>query len=94
MQSIEKLLEKQKAIDAKRRKINAMIRQAQEEEQKGKFIKAGEELFEHFKTDPKCIDSDKIAAICNKYFFLKKDDDTSKDSEKLGKDSKNPVNTK
>lgn len=102
MQSIEKLLEKQKAIEVKRKKINAMIRQAQENEQKGKFVKAGEELFEYFKKEPKCTGSEKIAAICNKYFFVNNPTDIEDDSASntkdevsdIGKDSKKTPITK
>jgi FtsZ-interacting cell division protein YlmF len=72
MQNIEKLKERQKAIEAKRRAIALKIRKAEEEEKKGRFTKAGQELADHFKNDPDCKESSKIVAICARYFVSAK----------------------
>ncbi len=99
MQNIEKLKERQKAIEAERRAIALKIRKAEEEEKKGRFTKAGQELAEHFKNDPECKESSKILAICNKYFSLPKteskqagseDSETTKDQSKELKKSVTP----
>ncbi len=58
------------ALDAKRKKMAALMKKAEEAEKKNKFINAGKDLFEHFKVDPHCKDNSKIAAICMKYFSM------------------------
>lgn len=65
-----RLAEKLKTLDAVRKKTMLQMKKAEEEEKRNKFINAGKDLFEHFKTDPLCKESSELAAICKKYFVV------------------------
>lgn len=65
---IEKLKQKQKDLEKKRKVINAQIKNAEIKDRTNRCISAGKEIAEHFKIDPQCIDASKIAAICSRYF--------------------------
>lgn len=66
--NLDRLKEQQIKIEASRRAILAKIKKAKVVESKERFEKAGKELFEFFRTDSTCADSQKLASICLKYF--------------------------
>ena len=91
--NINRLRERQKKIEALRRAINIRIRNAEREESRLVFEKAGKELALLFKMDPGCSDSRKIQAICLKYFGFERAGDKQPIEENGGEQKKpSPAN--
>ena len=64
---LRNLIERQKNLSAKRRKVTTAINKGMNAEKQRRFRKFAQEMEKLFLADPSCSNSEQIAALCSRY---------------------------